>query len=165
MRSLPVTSTGVPVLLLVVAGLLAACAPAAGPASSPATGAGAGSAVANLSVTDAWVRAAPAGGTSAAYFQLANGGGTDAVITGATSDVAEATSIHDTSTDSGGMTGMHHVPTVTVEAGQTLAFEPGGYHVMLERLTEDLVAGSTVTVTLELEGGGTLDVAAEVRAG
>ena len=81
------------------------------------------------------------------------------------SDVAEAVSVHETSTDSGGMTGMHHLPSLVVEAGSSLPFEPGGYHVMLERLTEDLVAGATVTITLELEGGGTLDVAAEVRSG
>jgi copper(I)-binding protein len=163
MRSLAAPSRLVAALVLAAAAIAVACAPAT-PAGSTATAGGASGSPA-LTVTDAWVRAAPAGGTSAAYFQLSNGGSADAVVTGATSEVAEAASVHETSTDSGGMTGMHHVPAVTVEAGATLPFEPGGYHVMLERLTADLAAGSTVTITLELEGGATLDVTAEVRAG
>jgi len=168
MRSLAAPSAAVLTLLLAIAGLLVACGPAVSPASNSASSAAStapGGGDADLTASDAWVRAAPAGGTSAAYFGLTNGGTADAVVTGATSDVAEATSVHETSTDSGGMTGMHHVPAVTVEAGATVPFQPGGYHVMLERLTGDLVAGTTVTITLELEGGATLDVTAEVRAG
>ena len=165
MRSLATPSVLVVALVLAVATVAAACGPAT--PGRPAASAGTANGSATLTATDAWVRAAPAGGTSAAYFQLANSGTADAVVIGAATDVAEASSVHETSTDSGGMTGMQPVPALTVEAGATVPFEPGGYHVMLERLTEDIVAGSTVTITitLELEGGATLDVTAEVRAG
>ena len=73
--------------------------------------------------------------------------------------------LHETSTDAGGMTGMHPVPSVTIKAGETLRLEPGGYHLMLEQLTQALDAGSTVGLVLTFQDGATLDVTAEVRAG
>ena len=62
--------------------------------------------------------------------------------------------VHETSTDAGGMTGMHPVPSVTIKAGETLRLEPGGYHLMLEQLTQALDAGSTVGLVADVPGRG-----------
>ena len=46
-----------------------------------------------------------------------------------------------------------------------MTLDPGGYHLMLIDLTEDLAPGSTVRLTLTFEDAGPVNVEAEVRAG
>ena len=62
-----------------------------------------------------------------------------------------------------GMMTMQPVESIEVPAGETVALEPGGYHVMLIGLVEDLEVGDTVEVTLEFESGETQAVTAEVK--
>ena len=146
-------------LLLVVALSAAACGSSGGTASSPAA-AGA------VTITDAWVRAKEAGGTTAAYMQIANGGSADdQLVNAAAPDVTMEASIHETTSDGSGMTGMQHVDAIAVPAGGTVALEPGGYHIMLMNLTKDLKVGDSVTITLTFDGAGEVQVTAEVRAG
>jgi copper(I)-binding protein len=58
---------------------------------------------------------------------------------------------------------MQEVDSIAVPAGGTVALEPGGYHIMLLGLTEDLVVGDSIEVTLEFESGVTETVTAEVQ--
>jgi len=62
-----------------------------------------------------------------------------------------------------GMMSMQEVESVAIPAGETVALEPGGYHIMLLGLTEDLVVGDTVEVELSFESGASQRVTAEVR--
>lgn len=64
-----------------------------------------------------------------------------------------------------GMDGMTMQPIERLElpAGEEIALEPGGYHVMLFDLVEPLVAGETFELTLELETAGEQTVTVEVR--
>ena len=146
---------------LLLLGSIAACGSSG--ASSPATSASA--AAGGVTVTDAWVRAAQAGGTSAAYLTITNGGSADDALVGASApDVTDSASVHETTTDSSGMTGMQMTKSVAVPAGQSVALKPGGYHVMLMDLKHDLKAGDTVQLTLTFEQTGPVTVTAEVRA-
>ncbi len=63
----------------------------------------------------------------------------------------------------GGMMTMREVDRIEVPAGETVVFEPGGYHVMLLDLAEPLEVGDTVEVTLTFERAGDVVVTAEVR--
>lgn len=65
--------------------------------------------------------------------------------------------------DMGGTMTMQEVARVEVPAGDTVAFEPGGYHVMLLDLAEPLVAGDTFEMDLTFEKAGTVTVEVEVR--
>jgi copper(I)-binding protein len=65
--------------------------------------------------------------------------------------------------DMGGTMTMQEVARVEVPAGETVAFEPGGYHVMLFDLAEPLVAGETFEMELTFENAGTVTVEVEVR--
>jgi copper(I)-binding protein len=132
---------------------LAACAGA-----SPAPSAG-------VVVTGAWVRL-PAGmsANTAAYMTISAGSEADALV-GASSSIASMVGIHETTTDPSGMTGMHPVARIEIPANGTVKLEPGGYHVMLEGLTQALTAGQTVSIALTFEHAGQVVVAAEVRAG
>jgi periplasmic copper chaperone A len=63
------------------------------------------------------------------------------------------------------MTGMHHAPSIAIPASGTVVLEPGGFHVMLDGLRRDLVAGETVELELTFERAGPVTVDALVRAG
>jgi hypothetical protein len=112
----------------------------------------------------AWARAADAGADSAAYLTITNGQLQDDTLAGASSAVATSASIHQTTTDDSGMTGMQPATTVVIRAGQTLVMQPGGYHVMLAGLTQPLTVGSTFQLTLTFEKTGPVSVTVEVRA-
>ena len=67
--------------------------------------------------------------------------------------------------DTEGMQGMtmQEVEGIDVPAGETVALEPGGFHVMMIDLAEPLVAGETIELTLTFEFAGERTVMAEVR--
>ena len=146
-------AAGAAAALLALAALLGACGGAGIPAPAPAS----------MEFSNAWVRSAAAGGMTAAYFDVTNGLSTDDALTGVTSPVAAMAGLHETTTDASGMMGMQETGEVAVPAGQTVSFAPGGRHVMLMGLKDDLVAGSTVDLSISTRGSGTIVVAAEVR--
>ncbi|MFO1298707.1 MAG: copper chaperone PCu(A)C, partial [Rubrivivax sp.] len=62
---------------------------------------------------------------------------------------------------------MRAVPALELPAGQSVELKPGGYHVMLMDLKQQVKPGDTVSVTLVIEGKDgkreTLEVKAPVR--
>ena len=145
---------------LVLALAVVACSPAGSSGGSPTAVAGG-----PLVIRDAWVRAAPAGGTSAAYMSLSNGRVAPEKLVGASApDLTDSASLHETSSDASGMTGMTHTESLTIPAGGTVSLEPGGFHIMLVDLKHDLKAGDRVSLVLTLEQAGVITVDAEVRA-
>jgi len=136
------------------------CSPAGSSGGSPTAVAGG-----QLVVRDAWVRAAPAGGTSAAYMSLTNGRVAPETLVGVGApDLTDSASLHQTSSDASGMTGMTHTESLTVPAGGTVALEPGGFHIMLMDLKQELKPGDRVALVLTLEQAVVITVDAEVRA-
>ena len=113
----------------------------------------------NIRVTDA-VIAEPAGSATALYFEVAVVDGSDRLI-GVRTDVASA-SIH-RSYFEGDQMHMEAVAGIDIEPGEPVSFEPGGYHVMLMDV-EPLGAGQIVTVILEFEHAGDVEIAAIVRS-
>ena len=150
-------SRAIALLLATLALVAAACgsSSSASPTSAPGG---------FLTVKDAWARAAAAGADTAVYFTIINGKVGPDVLVGVSTDAAKSASLHQTTTDNSGMTGMQMVPQVTIPGGGTVKFEPGGYHVMLVGLTNELKPGDKVNVTLTFEQAGVVAVAAEVRS-
>ena len=144
---------------------------------------------ADLEVTDAWARTSPAVATAGAvYLTITNDGDVDDALVGADVDpsVAASVEIHetvaveddemttetmamddemssDTTAMGGGMMEMRPVDEIAIPAGETVALEPGGYHVMLLDLAEPLEVGDSIEVTLAFEVAADLIVTAEVR--
>ncbi len=135
------------------AALLSFCAAAmlAGPASAG-----------DLSVSDAWFRALPTGLPAGGYFTIKNAGDRNMVLTGAHSDSCGMTMLHHT-VESGGMSRMDAVKSVVVPAHGSLAFAPGGYHIMCMNPTPEVSPGSTITVTLEFADGTRMNVKFAVK--
>jgi copper(I)-binding protein len=126
-------------LVMAFIALLIACAPAGGQ---------------GLQVSDAWARPGLAGGTSAAYFTIENGTGSDDSLLSASSDAAGAVELHMTMMQDGNMQ-MAPQQEVPVQTGN-IKFEPGGLHVMLIGLKQDLKPGDTFKLTLNFATAGTI---------
>lgn len=141
-------------LLLVLS--VAACGSAASKTTQPAGG--------FVSIGGAWARAAQSGGTTAAYMTITNGTLSDDTLSAVSTPAAASATLHETMAAGSGMTGMQPVDGIGIPAGGTVTLEPGGYHVMLEGLTGDLVVGQVVRLTLTFKGAGAIEVSAEVRA-
>ncbi len=62
------------------------------------------------------------------------------------------------------MMGMREIDAIEIPAGETVELVPGGLHIMLIDLVEDLEVGDRFEVTLTFEHAGDVTVTAEVRA-
>jgi copper(I)-binding protein len=134
--------------------LLMAAAFVAGPAAADAP-----------AVTQAWARATPPGATVAAvYLTIDNAGGAADRLVSVSTAVADRSEVHATVRE-GDVVRMRRIEPLDVGAGERVAFEPGGRHVMLMGLQAPLVQGSRIAVTLEFEKAGPVRVEADVLAG
>lgn len=145
-------------LAIAVVALVAACGGAATSTPGPLTPSPGGF----ITVRDAWARPASAGMGSAAYLTIVNGQLRDDALVGVSTAAAASAQLHETTTDNG-MTGMHPVGSIPIRAGQTVALEPGGFHIMLDDLTEDLQPGGTFQLTLTFEQTGPVTTLVDVR--
>ncbi len=61
------------------------------------------------------------------------------------------------------MMGMREIEALDIPAGETMSLVPGGYHLMLLELADDLVPGETFELTLTFAPAGEVSVIVEVR--
>ena len=144
-----------------------------------------------VEVSDAWARTSPEGVEAGAAYMVLTSDEDDALVAASVpTDVAGTTEVHETvaadeaggdggdmdmgeasaegdddtggGMDMGGMT-MQEVERIPLPAGEAVALEPGGYHVMLLDLAGPLEEGDTFTASLTFESGATQDVEVEVR--
>lgn len=111
---------------------------------------------------DAWIRWLPRNLPAAGYVSLSNAGDKPVVLDGAASADYASTALHETR-NKGGVSEMVHVDKITIPAHGTVAFQPGGYHIMLMKVKKPIKPGDRVAITLLFEGGAKLTVNFEVR--
>jgi copper(I)-binding protein len=146
-------------LLLLIALLIATSMVAAQCGASPA----AISSDPQIKVIEAWARPSPmVSGNGAVYMQLTNEGGSDDILLSAETEAAEVVELHETKMD-GDVMNMSQVPNIKVPAGDSVMFEPGGLHLMLIKLKQELVPGEKITLTLNFEKSGPMTIEAEIR--
>lgn len=102
------------------------------------------------------------GTTSAVYGVLTNTAKTGDSLIMAASDVAQDVEIHETTMVDHVMH-MKEVGFFNIPAGAKLELKPGGKHIMLIGLQQDLKVGETFTVTLTFEKAGDRDVQVTVQ--
>jgi len=115
-------------------------------------------------VADAWVRPAPAGGTTAVYATICNLGPDDDALTGG-SAAASAVELHASSRDAEGVARMAPLDRLAAPAGGTASLAPGAAHLMLVGLAAPVEPGATVTIAFRFEKAGEIAVEAEARSG
>ncbi|MAH39368.1 MAG: hypothetical protein CL873_02370 [Dehalococcoidales bacterium] len=117
-----------------------------------------------LSIQDPWARPAAMGvGTAAIYFTLVNEGNASDALVDVSSDAAESARFHETQME-GNIISMVPVTRIEIPAKGLTELKPGGLHVMLMGLKQDLNNGDTVSVTLRFEKSDEVVVEAEVLA-
>jgi copper(I)-binding protein len=117
-----------------------------------------------ISISDArLVLPAVKGNPGAVYFTVHNDSASAQTIGGAEVKGARSAMIHQ-STMANGMSEMHAMGPIAVPANGTLAFEPGGLHVMAMDLDGTLANGGTTDVTLAFESGDKAVFPAEILA-
>ena len=98
----------------------------------------------------------------AAYLTIVNRGATADRLTSAESDVAGSVELHQTIVKDNVMS-MSPVEAIDVPANGRVELKPGGYHIMLVGLKQDLKAGSTIQLTLVFEKAGRTNLNVEVK--
>lgn len=97
-------------------------------------------------------------GTGVIYMTIENTGGEDDALIGGTTDRAQAVEIHETKIVNDTGTMLPHDGPLPIPAGESVALEPGGLHIMLVDLNDDIRLGDTFEVTLEFERAGEVTV-------
>lgn len=115
-----------------------------------------------IEISDAWARMEYTGANSAVYFVIENHNADADNLVGASSNIADATEVHESKME-GDVMMMNHLESVTLEPSAKVEFKPGGLHIMLIGLKQDLNPGDEVEVTLHFENSPDLVVKATVR--
>lgn len=122
-------------------------------------------AAAEVIVSDPWVRSTvPQQTATGAFMQLKSD--KDAKLIEARSPAAGVVEIHEMTIENNVMR-MRAVPALALPAGRMVELKPGGYHMMLMDLKQQMKEGELVPVTLVVESGGkreTIEVKVKVRA-
>ena len=103
-----------------------------------------------IEVHSAWARPTNQGENGAVYCELHNHASTADELTGASSNAAEAVEIHE-STLSGDVMQMKMIPSLPIDAFADMAFEPGGLHIMLVDLKQDLKLDDGIEIVLHFK--------------
>jgi copper(I)-binding protein len=114
-----------------------------------------------LTVTNVWARPGNADGNSAIYFVVTPGSEADTLLS-ANSDVATA-ELHESKMGDDGTMMMMPQENVPIPAGEKVEFKPGGLHVMLVGLKNDLKAGDTFQMMLKFEKAGEIRLEVTVK--
>jgi len=116
-----------------------------------------------LSIKDAWARPGNQGAMGAAYFVIENPTGQDDELLLAESDIAENVEMHiSTMKDDGTMT-MIQQASIPVPANSTVELKPGGLHIMLIGLREELRPDDTFNLSLQFKNAGVKEMEVSVR--
>jgi hypothetical protein len=107
------------------------------------------SAHAEVTVQGPWVRATVAQQKVTGAF-MAITSTVDAHVVGITSPVADRVEIHEMKMNNEIMT-MRAIPSLPLDAGKTVQLAPGGFHIMLFGLRQQLKAGDSIPLTLMIE--------------
>ncbi|MCC6790614.1 MAG: copper chaperone PCu(A)C [Thermomicrobiales bacterium] len=125
-----------------------------------------------LSISGVWSRSAPAMGSStemsgssaAAFMTIVNSGTEADTLIAAKTEIAAAAEIHEMKQGEGGVMKMSPLANgLEIPAGGTVSLEPGGYHVMLFGITQDLTPGFTYELTLTFAVAGDVTITVPVQ--
>lgn len=118
----------------------------------------------DLVISQAWSRATPGGAKVAGgYLTIENKGTTADRLLSGSADIAGKFEIHEMAMDNGVMKMRALDKGIAIDAGKTVKFAPGGYHLMLEELKGPLKQGDKVPVTLQFEKAGKVAVSLDVQ--
>lgn len=118
------------------------------------------SAPGDLEVHQAWVRPTAQGENAAVYLTIHNHSANDDELTGVTTTVADMVEIHESKMENDVMQ-MSMVTSLPIAADEEIIFTPGGLHIMLVNIKEELVLGGHTGIILHFKNHA--DIVVEVH--
>ena len=119
--------------------------------------------VGDLRIMHPWARASAGHGNSgAAFMTIANTGGADDKLVSASTANAGKTEIHETTMVDGVMKMRMLMGGLAIPAGGKVVLKPMSLHVMLMGVTDKLIEGETLILTLTFEKAGSVEVAVPI---
>lgn len=102
-------------------------------------------------IDSAWVRATSDDMTGV-FVNLSNTTDQDITLEAAASSIAASVELHETVTEGGTETMKAVEGGILIPANGSVSLMPGGAHIMLMGLTQDIKPGDPVSITLEFSG-------------
>jgi copper(I)-binding protein len=113
----------------------------------------------DLTIAALWTRATPRGAKVAGgYLKISNAGTAPDRLFGGTAMLAGRIEVHEMSMSDGIMRMRPVKNGLEIKPGESVELSPGGYHLMLMDLKQQLREGDTLSATLRFEKAGTVEV-------
>jgi copper(I)-binding protein len=119
-----------------------------------------------MEIGNAWVRATEGAddpSMTGAFMTIDNPNDAEVALVGAESPVADMVQLHEMVMVEGSMVMREVAGGIPIAPGGGKLLAPGGYHVMLMGLTQQLAAGDEVDLTLHFSDGSSQEVTAPVK--
>jgi copper(I)-binding protein len=113
-------------------------------------------------IDQAWIRLSPNKDTPSSGYFVAHGGDTGTALRGVLTDYALKVEMHE-SINQGGMMTMKPVDSVEIPAKSTVAFAPGGKHLMLWGVNDTAIGRGKMQLTFLMANGDRLLVDAIIQ--
>ena len=113
----------------------------------------------SVEISDYWVKSSDmsmVGGMTAVYGTITNNSGEDVVLVGGATEVAGVVEVHEMAMIDGEMKMQELDGGLVIPAGQSVVLEPGGNHLMLMMLKDDVLAGEMIEVVFDFDGADDL---------
>ncbi|WP_204040726.1 copper chaperone PCu(A)C [Acrocarpospora phusangensis] len=121
---------------------------------APAAVASPSAAAPALTITDPWVKTTKEGMT-AAFGTLVNNSAADIAVVSASTPLAPMVELHEVVEAKGKMVMQPKEGGFVIPAHGSHTLEPGGDHIMLMKVAEEVKPGAEIPFTLTLKDGGT----------
>ena len=119
-------------------------------------------ALGDLEIHEPWAReGSKLAKSGAAFLSIVNTGAPDRLLS-ASSDVAGRVELHTHLMDKGIMK-MRQVEAIDLPAGNEVHLQPGGFHVMLMGLKQQLVEGGSLMLGLRFERAGSIEIPVPIK--
>jgi len=96
------------------------------------------------------------------YVRIKNSGASDDNLVGVQASFAKMAMLDKSSVDGNSVARMEMVRAIKIPAGQTVELKPGDLHIMFTDLNHELKPGILVTLVLQFEKAGFINVQAQV---
>ena len=103
-----------------------------------------------MEVHQAWIRPTAKGENAAVYLTMHNHSTTEDELTGATATVADVVEIHESKVENDVMQ-MNKISSLSIAADEEIIFTPGGLHIMLIDIKQELILGEHIGLILHFK--------------
>ncbi|MBT0816267.1 MULTISPECIES: copper chaperone PCu(A)C [Campylobacter] len=112
----------------------------------------------NITVNDPYVRQTPPNSKTTAFFlELKNNSNKDIKLIKAQSSLSDTAEIHDHIMENGKKM-MIQIPQITIKANSSTKLKPGGKHIMVLNLKENITPQTKANLTLYFDDNSTIEL-------